>query len=134
MNSSQGAVASTTDAAVLPKEADVDQTAIATEGDRIKVFDRGVEAESDAGIEGSSAGGGGAAVKRESEDQAMEDADGASSSSVPPATVFRIRLKQPPSNIRHKMSVPELCRNFRFSIFQQIPSMFHVYCPLLCLL
>ncbi|CAA6655675.1 unnamed protein product [Spirodela intermedia] len=42
----------------------------------------------------------------------MEDADGASSSSVPPATVFRIRLKQPPSNIRHKMSVPELCRNF----------------------
>lgn len=29
-----------------------------------------------------------------------------------PATVFRIRLKQPPSNLRHKMSVPELCRNF----------------------
>lgn len=30
-----------------------------------------------------------------------------------PATVFRIRLKQPPSNLRHKMRVPELCRNFR---------------------
>ncbi|XP_058078036.1 mediator of RNA polymerase II transcription subunit 16 [Magnolia sinica] len=29
-----------------------------------------------------------------------------------PATVFRIRLKQPRSNLRHKMSVPELCRNF----------------------
>ncbi|XP_068640762.1 mediator of RNA polymerase II transcription subunit 16 isoform X1 [Aristolochia californica] len=29
-----------------------------------------------------------------------------------PATVFRIRLKQPSSNLRHKMSVPELCRNF----------------------
>ncbi|XP_077241731.1 mediator of RNA polymerase II transcription subunit 16-like isoform X2 [Tasmannia lanceolata] len=29
-----------------------------------------------------------------------------------PATVFRIRLKQPQSNLRHKMSVPELCRNF----------------------
>lgn len=30
-----------------------------------------------------------------------------------PATVFRIRLKQPPSSLRHKMRVPELCRNFR---------------------
>ncbi|KAL5994515.1 hypothetical protein ACLOJK_024568 [Asimina triloba] len=29
-----------------------------------------------------------------------------------PATVFRIRLNQPRSNLRHKMSVPELCRNF----------------------
>lgn len=29
-----------------------------------------------------------------------------------PATVFRIRLKQPPSNLQHKMRVPELCRNF----------------------
>ncbi|KAI3854290.1 hypothetical protein MKW98_024713 [Papaver atlanticum] len=29
-----------------------------------------------------------------------------------PATVFRIRLKQPRSNLLHKMSVPELCRNF----------------------
>ncbi|KAJ7968535.1 mediator of RNA polymerase II transcription subunit 16-like [Quillaja saponaria] len=32
--------------------------------------------------------------------------------SVSPATVFCIRLKQPRSNLRHKMSVPELCRNF----------------------
>ncbi|OVA00565.1 hypothetical protein BVC80_9087g62 [Macleaya cordata] len=31
---------------------------------------------------------------------------------VNPATVFRIRLKQPRSNLLHKMSVPELCRNF----------------------
>ncbi|GAB2301170.1 Mediator of RNA polymerase II transcription subunit 16 [Dionaea muscipula] len=29
-----------------------------------------------------------------------------------PATVFCIRLKQPKSNLLHKMSVPELCRNF----------------------
>ncbi|KAH7838602.1 hypothetical protein Vadar_028814 [Vaccinium darrowii] len=29
-----------------------------------------------------------------------------------PATVFCIRLKQPRSNLMHKMSVPELCRNF----------------------
>ncbi|XP_074560985.1 mediator of RNA polymerase II transcription subunit 16-like [Curcuma longa] len=28
------------------------------------------------------------------------------------ATVFRIRLKQPPSSLRHKMNVPDLCRNF----------------------
>ncbi|XP_010241990.1 PREDICTED: mediator of RNA polymerase II transcription subunit 16 isoform X2 [Nelumbo nucifera] len=32
--------------------------------------------------------------------------------SASPPTVFRIRLKQPNSNLRHKMSVPELCRNF----------------------
>jgi hypothetical protein len=30
-----------------------------------------------------------------------------------PAIVFRIRLKQPPESLRHKMRVPELCRNFR---------------------
>ncbi|KAM0906821.1 hypothetical protein ACQ4PT_016526 [Festuca glaucescens] len=29
-----------------------------------------------------------------------------------PAIVFRIRLKQPPASLRHKMRVPELCRNF----------------------
>jgi hypothetical protein len=32
-----------------------------------------------------------------------------------PVTVFWIRLKQPPSSLRHKMRVPELCRNFRWS-------------------
>ncbi|KAJ4976015.1 hypothetical protein NE237_001121 [Protea cynaroides] len=32
--------------------------------------------------------------------------------SAAPATVFRIRLKQPRSSLRHKMSVPELCRRF----------------------
>ncbi|XP_010529420.1 PREDICTED: mediator of RNA polymerase II transcription subunit 16-like isoform X2 [Tarenaya hassleriana] len=32
--------------------------------------------------------------------------------SVSPATVFRVRLKQPNSNLLHKMSVPELCRTF----------------------
>lgn len=41
------------------------------------------------------------------EDTPMED------DSVNPATVFCIRLKQPRSNLQHKMSVPELCRNFR---------------------
>lgn len=35
-----------------------------------------------------------------------------------PATVFCIKLKQPRSNLLHKMSVPDLCRNFRyFSLF-----------------
>ncbi|KAF5728921.1 hypothetical protein HS088_TW21G01076 [Tripterygium wilfordii] len=32
--------------------------------------------------------------------------------SVGPASVFCIRLKEPRSNLQHKMSVPELCRNF----------------------
>ncbi|XP_021294787.1 mediator of RNA polymerase II transcription subunit 16 isoform X1 [Herrania umbratica] len=40
------------------------------------------------------------------EDTTMED------DLVNPATVFCIRLKQPRSNVQHKMSVPELCRNF----------------------
>ncbi|KAK7246530.1 hypothetical protein RIF29_41399 [Crotalaria pallida] len=31
---------------------------------------------------------------------------------VNPATVFRIRLNQPHSSLLHKMSVPDLCRNF----------------------
>lgn len=33
--------------------------------------------------------------------------------SVIPATVFTIMLKQSKSDLQHKMSVPELCRNFR---------------------
>lgn len=38
-----------------------------------------------------------------------------SSGNDSPATVFCIRLKQPSSNLLFKMSVPELCRNFRYS-------------------
>ena len=34
--------------------------------------------------------------------------------SLTPATVFCIRLKQPKSNLLYKMSVPEICRNFRY--------------------
>jgi len=34
--------------------------------------------------------------------------------SVIPATVFCIRLRQPKSNLLYKMSVPEICRNFRY--------------------
>lgn len=30
-----------------------------------------------------------------------------------PATIFCIKLKQPKTNLLHKMSVPELCRTFR---------------------
>jgi len=45
------------------------------------------------------AGGGGAA--------------GGGGQQASPATVFRIRLKQSPASLRHKMRVPELCRNFR---------------------
>ncbi|GLT82942.1 hypothetical protein SLE2022_012610 [Rubroshorea leprosula] len=48
----------------------------------------------------------GAGVVVEKQENSMED------DSVSPATVFCIRLKQPRSNLQHKMSVPELCRNF----------------------
>lgn len=34
-------------------------------------------------------------------------------SSVSTSLVFCIGLKQPRSDLQHKMSVPELCRNFR---------------------
>lgn len=48
------------------------------------------------------------------EEEAVEKPDDPmEEDSVSPATVFCIRLKQPRSNLLHKMSVPELCRNFR---------------------
>lgn len=55
------------------------------------------------------------------EDVVMAEKEAASASadgpieenSMNPATVFSIRLKQPKSNLLHKMSVPELCRTFR---------------------
>ncbi|URE39109.1 hypothetical protein MUK42_17850, partial [Musa troglodytarum] len=52
---------------------------------------------------------GGVEKKANEGDHAM---DGGDAPPPAPATVFRIRLKQPPSSLRHKMSVPELCRNF----------------------
>ena len=116
MDSTQGTVASTTDVSAPPKDADVDETATAAEGERVNGVL--VACDSDGGVEGPSAG----IVKHESEDQTMEDGDWASSPSVPPATVFQILLKQSPSNIRHKMIVPELCRNFRCSVFSPITS------------
>lgn len=47
------------------------------------------------------------------EDAVEKPDDPMDEDSVSPATVFCIRLKQPRSNLQHKMSVPELCRNFR---------------------
>lgn len=48
------------------------------------------------------------------EEEAMEKPeDPMDEDLVTPATVFRIKLKQPRSDLQHKMSVPELCRNFR---------------------
>ncbi|XP_020093804.1 mediator of RNA polymerase II transcription subunit 16 isoform X1 [Ananas comosus] len=56
------------------------------------------------------------AEKRDEEgDHPMDGGGGGGGDGGPkpsPATVFRIRLKQPPASLRHKMSVPELCRNF----------------------
>jgi hypothetical protein len=49
------------------------------------------------------------------EEEAVEKPDDPmeEDTALSPATVFCIRLKQPRSNLLHKMSVPELCRNFR---------------------
>lgn len=46
-------------------------------------------------------------------DVSSVDDDPMEEDTVNPANVFCIRLKQPKSNLLHKMSVPELCRNFR---------------------
>ncbi|XP_078427438.1 sensitive to freezing 6 [Wolffia australiana] len=104
MSSAQGAVASTTDAPVPPQDADLDRTTIVAEEEHVK--------SSDGSVDGASAGAGRDALKQEPLDQSMEDGDGSSCSSVPPATVFQIRLMQPPSNVRHRMRVPELCGKF----------------------
>ncbi|XP_041989991.1 mediator of RNA polymerase II transcription subunit 16-like isoform X1 [Salvia splendens] len=65
-----------------------------------------------------------AAAAEEEEDVVMTDKDppvaapanstddSVDEDSATPATVFHIKLKQPKSNLLHKMSVPELCRTF----------------------
>ena len=55
------------------------------------------------------------AVVMTEKDTAAENSTGDSmdEDSGTPATVFHIKLKQPKSNLQHKMSVPELCRTFR---------------------
>ncbi|XP_062096656.1 mediator of RNA polymerase II transcription subunit 16 isoform X1 [Humulus lupulus] len=63
------------------------------------------------GSDKADSAGTGAAVT--AEEDAVEKPDNPmEEDSVSPATVFCIRLKQPRSNLLHKMSVPELCRNF----------------------
>ncbi|RRT77634.1 hypothetical protein B296_00025643, partial [Ensete ventricosum] len=69
----------------------------------------GRDSEGDAGVDVES----GVEKKAEEGDHPMDGGD--APPPPPPATVFRIRLKQPPSSLRHKMSVPELCRNFSYS-------------------
>ncbi|KAE9461848.1 hypothetical protein C3L33_06244, partial [Rhododendron williamsianum] len=56
------------------------------------------------------AGGGDGGEEAAAEAEGMEDP--MEEDAANPATVFCIRLKQPRSNLMHKMSVPELCRNF----------------------
>lgn len=53
-------------------------------------------------------------------DDLNDDADPMDEDVVKPAVVFCIRLKQPRSNLLHKMSVPELCRKFRYYLFMII--------------
>ncbi|CAN0852980.1 Mediator of RNA polymerase II transcription subunit 16 [Linum grandiflorum] len=53
-----------------------------------------------------------AVVSGEEEESVEKVDDPMEEDSLGPATVFSIKLKQPRSNLMHKMSVPELCRNF----------------------
>ncbi|KAG1355171.1 mediator of RNA polymerase II transcription subunit 16 [Cocos nucifera] len=70
-----------------------------------RVLDRAA-AEADAVVE---AEGG---VEKRAAEEGVHPMDTGDGPPPTPATVFRIRLKQPPSSLRHKMRVPELCRNF----------------------
>ncbi|RXH75090.1 hypothetical protein DVH24_029811 [Malus domestica] len=56
--------------------------------------------------------GGGGGGEDEEEEPVDEPDDPMEEDAVNSAAVFCIRLKQPRSNLQHKMSVPELCRNF----------------------
>lgn len=64
-----------------------------------------------AALEAAAEAGGGDGGEEAAEAEGMEDP--MEEDAANPATVFCIRLKQPRSNLMHKMSVPELCRNFR---------------------
>ncbi|WOL10141.1 mediator of RNA polymerase II transcription subunit 16-like isoform X1 [Canna indica] len=90
-----------TAAAPVDPPSETDQPAAARNGGAID----GRASEGDATVEVE----GGVEKKAEEGDHPMDSGD---APPPPPATVFRIRLKQPPSSLRHKMSVPELCRNF----------------------
>ncbi|KAF3623928.1 hypothetical protein FXO38_30513 [Capsicum annuum] len=69
-----------------------------------------VQEKADISTEGD--GDGDEKMVTEKEVSSVED-DPMDEDSVNPANVFCISLKQPRSNLLHKMSVPELCRNFR---------------------
>jgi hypothetical protein len=101
--------------------AETAEAGVTAAGDAMEV-NGGVGGAGDAEMGGAAGGGGGGA------------AGGGPQPS--PATVFRIRLKQPPASLRHKMRVPELCRNFRWAwvelstvsvLFVQNPEVF-VWC------
>ncbi|KAK1291105.1 Mediator of RNA polymerase II transcription subunit 16 [Acorus calamus] len=88
--------------------ADVKEEVTAVDdGERAIPVDSSAGGASEGGVEGVQDGVMGVEMKR---DEEMVDA--AEQQATSPATVFQILLKQPPSNLRHKMSVPELCRNF----------------------
>jgi hypothetical protein len=74
----------------------------------------------DAEVGGSVGGGGGGGAGA-----------GGGAQQASPATVFRIRLKQSPASLRHKMRVPELCRNFRCAWLSipALPSPFPLFMP-----
>ncbi|KAL7243783.1 hypothetical protein ACSBR1_016079 [Camellia fascicularis] len=63
------------------------------------------------GSDNLEAGGGGGGGEEEVAAEKVVD-DPMEEDTVNPSTVFCIRLKQPRSYLMHKMSVPELCRNF----------------------
>lgn len=68
------------------------------------------------------------------EEKSAEGDDQMEVDPVSPATVFCVTLKQPNSNLLHKMSVPELCRNFRSPphLLLSLPQSFQIHLFFFC--
>lgn len=65
------------------------------------------------------------ASEKTNEAVSYEEEEPMEQESVIPATVFCIRLRQPKSNLLYKMSVPEICRNFRYLCTAVLQDSFH---------
>ncbi|KAF6141454.1 hypothetical protein GIB67_021270 [Kingdonia uniflora] len=83
---------------------------VALEEDQLRVRVSSVKPEDEEVKEEGEGEGEDREMKDESSSMMMDDDD--DNKVITPAIVFRIVLKQPRSNLVHKMRVPELCRNF----------------------
>ncbi|KAL7213099.1 hypothetical protein ACSBR2_015747 [Camellia fascicularis] len=91
------------------KDSEEESATVTTSSSCSSALEAAAAAKGSDNLEAGGGGGGGGeeevAAEKVVDDPMEED-------TVNPSTVFCIRLKQPRSYLMHKMSVPELCRNF----------------------